>query len=171
MPGPVEIRLDGIEEALAHAPLNRRLLRRAQVGAMRSTAFWMRGQLQRRIPVRSGQTRGRIESKVEQRGEEVHGIVGGKSLAPGGFNILRGLEEGTGIYGPRRTPIRPHTAKVLRFTVGAAPVAGTGGNVVFARSVRGMEPRRPFARTKEEEQDAARRLFVKHLRMQIARNR
>lgn len=40
------------------------------------------------------------------------------------------LEEGTGIYGPKKRPITPVRAKALRFTI--------NGNVVFAKSVKGM---------------------------------
>lgn len=44
------------------------------------------------------------------------------------------LNFGTGIYGPRATPIVPVRAKALAFM-------GKGGNMVFAKSVRGMKPR------------------------------
>ena len=62
----------------------------------------------------------------------------------------RYLHEGTGIYGPKHTPIRPVSAKVLRFKpgrmIGPLPAgrAGTSpenrGGWVFARSVRGVPP-------------------------------
>lgn len=42
---------------------------------------------------------------------------------------------GTGIYGPRRRPITPKTARYLRFK----PKGST--TYVYARSVRGMKPR------------------------------
>jgi hypothetical protein len=45
------------------------------------------------------------------------------------------LENGTGLYGPRRRLITPRRARALRFQV--------GGEVVFARSVKGMRPQ-PF---------------------------
>jgi hypothetical protein len=45
----------------------------------------------------------------------------------------RWIHDGTGIYGPRRTPIRPKTAKRLRFKP-------KGGNrIVYAKSVKGMK--------------------------------
>jgi hypothetical protein len=43
--------------------------------------------------------------------------------------------KGTGIYGPRRRPITPKNAEVLVFRV--------GGQVVFARQVKGQKPN-PF---------------------------
>lgn len=60
------------------------------------------------------------------------------------------LEEGTGIYGPRRQPIRPKRAKFLVFRVdrewqgGGSPTEGFGltktqGQLIFARQVRGRE--------------------------------
>lgn len=53
------------------------------------------------------------------------------------------LEEGTGIYGPRRTPIVPVRAKRLVFrTTSGAPLAAMQGlrntsGLIFAKSVRG----------------------------------
>lgn len=46
----------------------------------------------------------------------------------------RMLQEGTGIYGPKGTPIVPINGKFLVFTI--------GGQLVFARSVKGTPPRR-----------------------------
>lgn len=166
-----EVRLQGIQEVLARPPLNPQLLRQAQITAMRTTSFWMQGQLQRRIPVRTGQTRGRITHRVDTSGNDVLGIVGGKSIAPGGFNILQGLETGTGIYGPRQQRIRPVNARVLSWISGSTPVAGTGGGRVFARSVAGMRPVRPFQRTRQEEGNNARALFARSLSAAIAARR
>lgn len=45
------------------------------------------------------------------------------------------IEEGTGLYGPRRQAITPKTGKVLAFR--------SGGSMVFAKKVKGMKPR-PF---------------------------
>jgi hypothetical protein len=42
------------------------------------------------------------------------------------------VHDGTGIYGPRRAPITPVTAKVLRFRPAGSPV------FLYRRSVRGM---------------------------------
>ena len=169
MPRFIDFTLEDDEKILASAPFNRRKMRRAEKKAMRVTTFWIRGQLQKRIPVATGQTRGRMTDRVEERGNEILGIAGGKSMSSDGFNILRGLEGGTGIYGPKKQRIVPVRARVLRFVVSGAPVAGTGGNVVFARSVKGMKPRRPFKKTKKEEGNRARRLFVRQLRKEVNR--
>lgn len=180
---PFEILIEGFERIMSRAPYNRRRMRDAQVRAMNVTAKWVRGELQKRMPPSpdaspkpiagssSGQTRGRMTERVEVEGNDVVGYVGGKSLAKSGFNILRGLEEGTGLYGPNRRRIVPVTAKALRFTLGGKPVAGTGGKVVFARSVKGMQPRRPFRRTRDEAGDGARRLFARSLRTAIQEER
>lgn len=46
------------------------------------------------------------------------------------------IEEGTGIFGPRHTPIVPRNAKALVFKP-------KGGGIVFAKKVSGMRPK-PF---------------------------
>lgn len=160
--------LKGFDEALTSAPLNTQVLRIAEVRAMRFTALFLQSELQKRIPVKTGQTRSRISTRIARRGFTVEGIVGGKSIAPGGYNILLGLEQGTGLFGPRKKRIRPlsgpfDSRAALRFTVGGSPVAGAGGEAIFRKSVAGMRPRRPFRRTKREEGDKARRLFVRQL--------
>lgn len=74
-----------------------------------------------------------------------------------GTNLEYGLyvHEGTGIYGPRRTPITPKKARVLRWPVKNNQYRQTGGNrrysggrtaaYAYARSVKGVPPR-PFLR-------------------------
>lgn len=49
------------------------------------------------------------------------------------LDYARYMEEGTGIYGPKGTPIRPRTKKVLAWK--------TDGTWHFARQVRGARPR------------------------------
>lgn len=63
----------------------------------------------------------------------------GSLVARVGFYVRHAwwVHEGTGIYGPRRTPITPRRARVLAWR-------GRGG-WRYARSVRGMRPR-PFLR-------------------------
>lgn len=51
----------------------------------------------------------------------------------------RWVHDGTGIYGPRHTPIRPRTAKLLRFKPRGAR------RYIYARSVKGMKPNRFLA--------------------------
>lgn len=62
-------------------------------------------------------------------------VVGDKPVGRVGTNVkyARYVHDGTGVYGPRHTPIRPKRAKVLRWT-------SRGGQVVFAARSRGMQP-------------------------------
>jgi len=71
-----------------------------------------------------------------------------------GSPVARWLDEGTGLYGPRRHRIVPRSGKVMRWTAGPSGSltlagrkrsgkAGTGAGPVFARSTRGMKGR-PF---------------------------
>jgi len=161
----MEARLEGVDRLLGRIT-NARLLK-AQRAAMEATAVFTLAQLRQRIPARTSQTRGRMTYRIEQGLSGIVAKVGGKSLSPSGYNILRGLEEGTGLYGPRRQRITPKARKVLRFVVGAGPVSGTGGTVVFARSVRGMRPRRPFARTRREAGKSIRALFFSRFKAQF----
>jgi hypothetical protein len=88
-----------------------------------------------------------IEPTVNVYGKIVVGRVG----TP--LEYARYLHEGTGIYGPKGTRIRPVTAKVLRFKpgrmIGPLPKGQAGsspenrGGWVFARSVKGIPPH-PF---------------------------
>ncbi|MFC1410408.1 HK97 gp10 family phage protein [Streptacidiphilus sp. N1-12] len=100
----------------------------------------------RRIaPAKSGRLRSTIGSNVTVEGTRVIGRIG----SPLEYALYR--HEGTGIYGPKGTPIVPVSAKFLRF-----PSSGTfgplnhgqvkasgAGTIVYARSVRGV-PRMPF---------------------------
>ena len=59
-------------------------------------------------------------------------------------------EIGTGIYGPRRDYIRPKRARALRFEVKEAKLTkagrykGLNRRVVYAKKVKGIQPKRPF---------------------------
>ena len=63
------------------------------------------------------------------------------------------IHDGTGIYGPKHTPIKPKQAKVLAFrskVYGAKK--GKYAGWVFARSVKGMKPN-PFLKNALEAAD------------------
>ena len=62
----------------------------------------------------------------------------GKPAVRVGFNLFYGLyvHDGTGIYGPKGTPITPRSAKFLRWK-------SKSGKWMYARSVKGMRPN-PF---------------------------
>lgn len=64
--------------------------------------------------------------------------VGGKPAVRVGTNLYYAIfvHDGTGIYGPKGTPIVPKTKKVLAWK-------GKSGNKIFAYSVVGMKPN-PF---------------------------
>lgn len=72
----------------------------------------------------------------------------GGLVARVGTNVQYALyvHEGTGIYGPKRMPIRPKSRRALAFQWKRAPVPpnGKGGRHVY-RSVKGSPPR-PFLR-------------------------
>lgn len=86
--------------------------------------------------VATGQTRSSIQVQLKS-----HGGSGGSPLVRVGTGIKRSLwiHEGTGIYGPRRRPITPKSAKVLVFPsqkFGAKK--GKFRGQVVVRSVKGM---------------------------------
>lgn len=77
-------------------------------------------------------------------------VEAGKPLARIGTNLPYGryVEEGTGIYGPRGRPIRPRSARVLRWpkvnNTGKGRrryKAGKTAAYAFAPQVKGMRPR------------------------------
>lgn len=59
----------------------------------------------------------------------------------GGVGYARYVEQGTGLYGPRKRKIVPRTAKVLSWTSGGSRLTGKGAGATrkFARSVRGRK--------------------------------
>jgi hypothetical protein len=88
----------------------------------------------RLCPVDTGRLRNSITYSLGRRGDLPVGVI-----AAGGSTVVyaRYVHDGTGIYGPSRTPIRPTSGRYLVFT----PRGSSGP--VFARSVKGS-PARPF---------------------------
>ncbi|WP_435111317.1 hypothetical protein [Nocardiopsis synnemataformans] len=85
----------------------------------------------RKVGVDTGRLKGSIRFTVRVQGSRVIGTVGSMvQYAP--YH-----HEGTGIYGPRRQPIRPVKAKVLAFKPKGSRAT------VFATQVRGARPN-PF---------------------------
>ncbi|MEU6932882.1 HK97 gp10 family phage protein [Streptomyces sp. NPDC046374] len=80
-------------------------------------------------PKRSGRTSRSFQSEVEI----VDGMVVGRVWSDD--PVVKWLEEGTGIYGPRRQRIYPRRARVLHWY--------DGGEEFFAASIKGMRPQ-PF---------------------------
>jgi len=103
----------------------------------------------RRCPVDEGRLRSSLTMEMQQVQKYPAAVIG--------TNLPYGLyvHEGTGIYGPRRTPITPKRARVLRWPVKNNQYKQTGGNrryaggrtaaYAYARSVKGVPPR-PFLR-------------------------
>ena len=86
----------------------------------------------RDCPTRSGRTRVSLVLDVDRNPREIRVFIGSRNRA----DILRWMHTGTGVYGPRRRPITPKRAHVLRFV-------GRDGDVVYTPRVRGMKPN-PF---------------------------
>lgn len=73
------------------------------------------------------------------------------------YEYVRYLNDGTGIYGPRGTPIRPVSARFLRWPAvnnsGSGPrryVGGATAQYIFARQVRGIKGDRFLERALHE---------------------
>jgi hypothetical protein len=81
-------------------------------------------------PVDHGRLRADIQLELV-RGDVPFARVGNS------VNYAIHVHEGTGIYGPKRRPITPRRAKVLRFQV--------GGKVLYRPRVRGVKGR-PYLR-------------------------
>ena len=97
-------------------------------------------------PVDEGRLRASLTLEMRREGEE--------AVARVGTNLEYGLyvHEGTGIYGPRKTPIRPVRARLLRWPAknnsGAGRRRYKGGKTaryIYARQVKGVKPRRYLA--------------------------
>lgn len=88
---------------------------------------------------------GRFRASIHTRQPEPYKIVVQDGVPYGIYH-----EIGTGIYGPRKDYIRPKRAKALRFEVKQAKFTRTGKykglnmRVVYAKKVKGIQPKRPF---------------------------
>lgn len=117
-------------------------------------ARWVQQEARRKAPTDTGTLKRSIIVEV--------GLVGDVPVAAIGTNLSYALwvHEGTGIYGPRGTPIVPRTAKALRWPIKFRTItkgknagkrarirykAGQTMNYGYAKSVRGVRGR-PFLR-------------------------
>lgn len=105
-----------------------------------------------KAPIEYGNLRGSINTQGPK-------VTGNNVEASVGTNIeyARHQEEGTGIYGPRKQPITPKKGKYLVFKV--------GGRTIFAKSVKGVRPKRYFRGAKID----ATPFFTERLREAVAR--
>lgn len=89
--------------------------------------------------VDTGALRASIAYEVTVRGDTITVRIGS------GEKHALFVHEGTGIYGPKGTPIRPKRAKVLRFLSSRSASSGFigpgGQGFVFVKEVKGMRPR------------------------------
>lgn len=126
--------LPALQAAFSKAP---EITARAVAGAVNRSLVGYQATAKQLAPVDSGRLRSSIQLRPAHRtGNRIEGSVG-TNLKYAPFQ-----EAGTGIYGPRRQPIRPKAAKALRFKV--------GGKWVFAREVRGSKPRWYFRGSLEQ---------------------
>lgn len=97
-------------------------------------AITVQSRATRLVPVDTGTLKNSIAYEpVERVGVAERRVTVGSQIEYAPY-----VHEGTGIYGPLRRPIVPVTASVLSWV-------GRDGRRVFARSVRGMRPRRFLA--------------------------
>lgn len=91
-------------------------------------------QAKRNCPVDEGTLRASIQGFVY--------IAPGAVVGRVGTGLEYGLyqEQGTGVYGPRRTPVVPVFRQYLRFEVKSGTAARGRRPLVFARSVAGVPP-------------------------------
>lgn len=157
------VRITGVDDILTRTILNEGIRKRVVTNALQGAGVFAVGRVQMRTPVRSGQTRSRIGLKMARSGRRQIATIGAKSRSARGFDILQGLEEGTGLFGPHKTPIVPVNAKVLRW-IPRKPVSGTPiGQPIFRASVKGMKPRAMFSRTFKEDQTQIAEVFRRRL--------
>lgn len=107
------------------------------------TAISLEHRAKQKAPVDMGRLRASITHRVIQTGNNV--------IARTGTNVKYAAfqEFGTGIYGPRRRLIRPVNAKVLSWK------SRRTGKRVFAKFVRGVRPKRYFAKALVAERPVA----------------
>jgi hypothetical protein len=98
--------------------------------------------LQSNVPRGDGTTAASFKYKIAGRGTEemTLTVTGGSPSRP--KKLIEWLVFGTGIYGPRHTPIKPKRYKFLKFP-------GKDGRMVYAKQVRGMKPRNFIKQTNE----------------------
>jgi len=87
----------------------------------------------RNVKVDEGTLRASVNGVVHVEATRVVGRVG----SPLQYGLY--LHEGTGIYGPKRRPIRPVHRKFLRFEVKRGRAARGRRPIVFAKEVRGVK--------------------------------
>jgi hypothetical protein len=150
----------------------RRIVMRHQHNAAEECAAETQERVRDKTPVRSRRSWWSIQKRTYRRGDTVHSDVWSD------YPVIRYLEEGTGIFGPRRRLITPKRGTHLRFpkrNTGAftlRDVVRTRGGLpdprarwVFRRFVKGQPEKRMFARTAIEMRPRAEVIFRKHAKL------
>ena len=123
-----------LSRAFRQAP---ELTKRELSRAIGDSARTIEGKAKRYAPVDQGILRASIHTEGPRvTSNNVEAIVGTN------VKYAKMQEEGTGIYGPKKQPIRPVHGKFL--------VWKKAGQTFFARSVKGVKPQWYFKRAKEE---------------------
>ena len=134
-------------------PALQRLLASPRGGVMRDMlrrGFLVETQAKRNLSgiggpkrIDTGRLRASISTVAVTRNGEPAVLVGTN------VKYARWVHDGTGIYGPRHTPIRPRTKKFLKFPATGAftiyqPKKGKARrrSFIYAREVKGMKPNR-----------------------------
>lgn len=125
--------LQGAKEIRNRFSRSPMLMREAAQETLQVATLVAEGAAKEAAPIDRGILRGSIHSEVRGVGFEMVGIVGTN------LEYAPYQEFGTGIYGPKATPIVPKQAKFLVFR-------NSAGNLVFARSVSGSRPRKFMAK-------------------------
>ncbi len=110
--------------------------RRLQNHAKRAMLRTLEGATQegrRRAPVRTGRLKNQIRYRAYRRGDKVTGVISVTALNPEtGQDYAFFVTKGTGIFGPKKQPIRAKNGGALKFKI--------GGRVIIRKSVKGMKP-------------------------------
>lgn len=136
--------LPQLQAAFAKAPAE---TKQAVTTAMNKSLTGYQATAKQLAPIDKGQLRaGILIEPVSWVGTTAKGVV----AATAGHSLWQ--EQGTGIYGPHHTPIRPKTKPMLAWY--------SGGQWHFAKSVRGSKPKWFMKGSVEQNQSKTDRYFA-----------
>lgn len=124
--------------------------KRATGDTLAGTLEYAAGLVRERMPVETGFMRNNTTFKLASTKE-------GKIYAQGVF-YMKFVEEGTGIHGKYRTPIRPRNAARLAWH-GTTATGKPTGEFIVRRTVKGQQAVRMFQRTATEDRKQIARHF------------
>lgn len=124
-----------------HAELHRAVYDRETARAARRWADRIGGRVvneaKKRCPVDEGTLRASITHVVDAQPGKITVVVGSP------LDYARYIHEGTGVHGPKGTPITPVTRQALKFKwdgPGTSTRSKDKRGYVFAKSVKGVKP-------------------------------